>query len=258
MPVEFDGKRYEQTSTHQKEWGTRLIEELQLRGDEHILDVGCGDGALTAKLAEIVPDGSVMGIDASEGMINAAQSHKKDNLTFKQLDVTTMQYHEEYDVIFSNATLHWIKDHKTLLELFYRALKPSGVLRANFAGDGNCATFNGIVKEIMGRNEFRNAFKTFEWPWYMPEVDEYMKLVKGSPFKKAEVWGENADRYFPDENTMLGWVDHPAIVPFKQFLSPHIAEQFHRIVADLMVKATKQSDGTCFEMFRRINVMAQK
>lgn len=258
MAVEFDGKRYAQTSTHQKEWGIRLIEELNLRGDERILDVGCGDGALTAKLAEFVPDGAVTGIDASKGMIETAQTHKSSNLAFQHLDVINLNFNEEFDIVFSNAVLHWVKDHKTLLELLYRALKPSGKLRVSFAGEGNCSTLNNIALEVMGRNEFRDAFSGFEWPWYMPGVDEYSELVNRTPFNKAEVWGENADRYFPDENAMLGWVDHPAIVPFKQYLNPDLAEKFHKTVADLMVKSTKQSDGTCFEMFRRINVLAYK
>ena len=57
---------------------------------------------------------------------------------------------------------------------------------------------------------------------------------------------------------MLGWVDHPAIVPFKQYLDPDLAENFHKTVAEIMVETTKQKDGTCFEMFRRINVLAYK
>ena len=110
----------------------------------------------------------------------------------------------------------------------------------------------------MARNEFMDAFKGFEWPWYMPGIDEYYQLVDLSPFKNAEVWGENADRHFPDESAMLGWIDQPAIVPFKLYLMPHLAERFHKDVADLMIKTTKQPDGTCFETFRRINILAYK
>ncbi len=258
MTVEFDGKHYEQTSTHQKEWGTRLIEELNLSGNERILDVGCGDGTLTAKLSEAVPYGSVIGIDASKGMIETAQSYTSSNLSFQQLDVINIKFNKEFDVIFSNAVLHWVKDHEILLVLLYKALRPSGKLRVNFAGEGNCSTLNNIAMEVMGQNDFKDAFYGFEWPWYMPGVEEYTKLVNNSSFINAEVWGENADRYFPDENAMLGWVDHPAIVPFKQYLNPDLAEQFHKTVADLMVESTKQKDGTCFEMFRRINILAYK
>lgn len=158
MPVEFDGKRYERTSTHQKEWGTGLIEELNLRGDERILDVGCGDGALTAKMAEAVTDGTVIGIDASKGMIEAAKRHTGKNLSFQQLDVINLKFNEEFDIVFSNAVLHWVKDHRTLLELLYRALRPSGKLRVNFAGEGNCSALYDIVMEVMKRNDFSSAY----------------------------------------------------------------------------------------------------
>ena len=67
MTHEFDGQKYEKASGHQKEWGEKLIEELHLQGKEKILDLGCGDGTLTAQLSKIVPNGEAVGIDASKG-----------------------------------------------------------------------------------------------------------------------------------------------------------------------------------------------
>lgn len=133
MPVEFDGERYRQASAHQKEWGARLIAELGLRGNEDILDLGCGDGVLTASLADAVPHGSVIGIDSSEGMIEVANGQHRHNLTFRLLDIFESGYRYEFDIVFSNATLHWIKNHSKLLTIVRRALKDGGVLRANFA-----------------------------------------------------------------------------------------------------------------------------
>ena len=70
MPYEFDAKRYERSSSHQQDWGQRLIGELHLTGSERILDLGCGDGRLTAQLAERVSQGHVLGIDVSRNMID--------------------------------------------------------------------------------------------------------------------------------------------------------------------------------------------
>jgi trans-aconitate 2-methyltransferase len=69
MTHEFDGEKYESASSHQKEWGTKLIKELDLRGTERILDLGCGDGTLTVELSKLVPRGKVVGIDASQGSL---------------------------------------------------------------------------------------------------------------------------------------------------------------------------------------------
>jgi trans-aconitate 2-methyltransferase len=87
MAHEFDGERYAQASAHQREWGARIIAELGLRGDERVLDLGCGDGGLTARLADLVPGGEVLGIDASRGMIEAAQPKARGNLRFRCMDI---------------------------------------------------------------------------------------------------------------------------------------------------------------------------
>jgi trans-aconitate methyltransferase len=106
MTHEFDGKQYEKASAHQKEWGTKLIAELELQGTERILDLGCGDGALSAHIADLVPNGEVVGIDASRGMIEAARSKVRKNLRFLPMDINELNYVEQFDVVFSNATLH--------------------------------------------------------------------------------------------------------------------------------------------------------
>jgi ubiquinone/menaquinone biosynthesis C-methylase UbiE len=87
MTHEFDGKKYETASAHQREWGTKLIAELDLQGTERILDLGCGDVALSAQIADLVPGGEVVGIDVSLEMIETAQSKAQKNLRFLLMDI---------------------------------------------------------------------------------------------------------------------------------------------------------------------------
>src|ERR1035438_5122930 len=112
MTHEFDGKKYEEASVHQREWGTKLIAELDLQGTERILDLGCGAGALCAQIADLVPDGEVVGIDASRGMIEAAQSKVRKNLRFLLMDINELNYVEQFDVVFSNARIKTGKKKK--------------------------------------------------------------------------------------------------------------------------------------------------
>ena len=160
MPHEFNGEEYKNASTHQKEWGNKIISELQLSGNERILDLGCGDGALTAQLASRVPEGSVVGIDASQSMIDSALQHQRPNLTFQLKDINNLDYQEEFDLIFSNAALHWVKNHQALLFHAFTSLKKGGVLRCNFAGDGNCAAFFQVVRAAMEIPQYRRCGKS--------------------------------------------------------------------------------------------------
>jgi trans-aconitate methyltransferase len=258
MAHEFDGKKYEIASVHQKEWGTRLIAELNLQGTERILDLGCGDGTLSARIADLVPKGEVVGIDASRGMIAAAQSKVRNNLRFLLMDINELNDVEQFDVIFSNATLHWIKDHRRLFLNVSRALVRDGILRFNFAGEGNCSHFFSVIREAMAGPEFAIHFTGFAWPWYMPSVEEYSALMDASEMKNGRVWGEVADRYFSDSEEMIKWIDQPSLVPFLAYLPESVKPRFREYVINRMIEETQQDDGRCFETFRRINVFAQK
>ena len=257
MTHEFDGKKYENASAHQKEWGTKLIAELGLQGNESVLDLGCGDGVLTMNLAELVPQGEVVGIDASRGMIEAARTRERGILSFRRLDINELSFKERFDVVFSNATLHWVKDHRRLLQNVQRALRPGGRLRFNFAGDGNCSNFFAVIRDAMVQAEFRAFFADFDWPWYMPHVDEYQILAEASGLRDVRVWGENTDRYFPDEEAMIRWIDQPSLVPFLVHVADLEQKAFRDFVVRRMIEKTKQADGRCFETFRRINVSAR-
>jgi len=256
MTHEFDGKKYESASTHQKEWGAKLIAELGLQGTERVLDLGCGDGTLTAQIAILVPDGEVVGVDASQGMIDVARPKAIANLTFRRMDINELDVVGEFDVALSNATLHWIRDHRRLLGNVRRALRVGGKLRLNFAGDGNCSHFFKVIREAMSQYKYATCFAGFQWPWYMPTLSEYQALMETSGLRDARVWGENADRYFPDEETMVRWIDQPSLVPFLSYVPEPDKAAFREFVVGRMVEETRQDDGRCFETFRRINVSA--
>jgi len=259
MTYEFDGKKYKQASSHQKEWGSSIISQLSMQGNEHILDLGCGDGVLTAQLAELVPNGSVLGIDASEGMIKEASRISMDNLSFEQADINSLVLEDNYDLIFSNAALHWVKNHDGLLKEVFAALKSNGMARFNFASDGNCANFFTVVKQEMTHPKYQSYFRDFVWPWYMPTVEEYKEVASTLSAQNIKVWEENADRYFPDSKAIADWVEQPSLIPFLSCIDDEkVKLDFKTTVINKVVEKTIQNDGTCFETFRRINVILVK
>lgn len=255
---EFDGEKYKIASTHQKEWGKSLISQLFLQGNEVILDLGCGDGILTEQLSSIVPNGKVKGIDASIGMIKTAQKIKKDNLEFIQMDINTMSFKNEFDVIFSNAALHWIKNHQQLLYNSYKALKTGGVILWDFGGAGNCTNFSAVIRRKISEDKYAEFFKDFEWPWFMPSKFQYEELISQIGFSDYVITETNRDRFFSNADEMIKWIEQPSIVPFIKCVPDRLKNTFRKEVIEEMLIKTQQPDGTCFETFRRLQVFAKK
>ncbi len=123
---------YAANSSAQYGWGCELIDKLTLRGDERILDIGCGDGKLTALLAQCVPAGVVVGIDASAEMVALASKRwgEGDRLMFRQMDAQEIRSATDlagrFDVVFSNSVLHWVPDHPAVLAGIHHSLCASG------------------------------------------------------------------------------------------------------------------------------------
>ena len=159
-------------------------------------------------------------------------------------------------MLFSNATLHWIKDHKKLLYNSFMALKEGGMLLWDFAGDGNCSNFYEVVQEKIQNENYKPYFNNFEWPWYMPVKTDYEKIIATFGFSRYNITEVNRDRYFTSPDEMIKWIDQPSIVPFINVIPNELKAVFREEIIKLMLERTLQSDGTCFETFRRIHVKA--
>lgn len=132
---------YAQNSDAQLKWARELRENLELQGNESVLDVGCGDGKITADFSVALPRGRVVGIDSSSQMIAyatrtyAATEHP--NLSFACMDALALNFDHEFDLVFSNATLHWVDNHQAFLQGVSRALRSGGRLVISCGGQGN-------------------------------------------------------------------------------------------------------------------------
>jgi trans-aconitate methyltransferase len=251
MPPEFNAMLYEKASALQKGWGSKMIADLELDGSERILDLGCGEGILSAALAERVPHGMVVGLDSSKGMIEAAKMRERPNLSFVCKDMLEMGYEGEFDLIYSNAALHWVKDHDLLLKASSKALSDKGRLRWSFGGEGNVANLTQALKHAMERPEF--DFSGFEWPWSMPCIAGFKELAANAGFCDLEVWMDVDDKRFPSFDDMARWIDQPCLVPFLEWLK---GDESKRRFRDCVMDEMELSGG--FETFRRLNVRAEK
>ena len=261
MAFEFNAQQYITASDHQLLWGQQLVNELKLQGHESILDLGCGDGRLTALLALQVPQGSVVGIDASQQMTAAARQRHRHirNLSFRTLNINHLCSENEFDVIFSNAALHWVPNHDQLMQRVRRALKPGARIRFNFAGSGNCVHLIDTLQQTLATPEFAPLFDRFTWPWTMPTVEETDHVVRSAGFRDVRVWNRCEETRFPDAQPLIGWIDHPCLVPFISVLK-NLDQQrrFRQRVVQQMIDRTRQPNGSYLETFQRINVKAHK
>ena len=150
-----------------------LIELLAPKPGEQILDLGCGTGQLTAKIADT--GACIVGIDNAPGMIDQARKNYPD-ITFKLADAQDFQFPQPFDAIFSNAALHWIREPRSVLTCIARSLKPGGRLVAELGAKGNVQSILTALR--LALDEEGASFNKARSPWYFPTIAEYAPLLE--------------------------------------------------------------------------------
>lgn len=205
----WDAHDYQKSSEAQLKLGRELITKLDLKGGERVLDIGCGDGKVTAEIAACLPQGSVTGIDSSQEMIELAcrtfAHNKFPNLSFIHMDARELNFCEEYDIAFSNAVLHWVSDHVSVLKGIYLALKTPGRLLLQMGGRGNVADMINVVLGIMARPEWSPYFKDFILPYSFYGTEEYSVWLSDAGLKPLRIELIARDMAQPGREGLEGW-----------------------------------------------------
>ncbi|MEW2521207.1 class I SAM-dependent methyltransferase [Actinacidiphila alni] len=154
MPREWDAKTYDSLPLPHLGWGRRTLARLPLKGDERVLDAGCGTGRDTAGLLDLLPHGRVVAVDGSVRMLDQLRERlagRLDRVEVVHADLTRpLPFDGEVDAVFSVAAFHWIDDHAALFASLAGRLRPGGRLVTECGGHGNIAAVNAAVADVLG------------------------------------------------------------------------------------------------------------
>ncbi|HEX8105094.1 MAG TPA: methyltransferase domain-containing protein [Solirubrobacteraceae bacterium] len=197
-PRDWNAATYERVSAPLEAMGRDVAWRLALRGDETVLDAGCGTGRVTAALLERLPEGRVIAVDGSPSMIEQAEARLGGRADLRVVDLLELEVEEPVDAILSTATFHWIADHDRLFARLHAALWPGGQLVAQCGGAGNVAAVKEAGRVIGRREPFAAHLRGWaeDWNFQTPEATRERLLATGF----ADVWcWTNRVRVEPDD-----------------------------------------------------------
>lgn len=233
------------------QYGEDLLKLLDPKPGEYILDLGCGTGQLTEKIA--LTGAEVMGIDSAPAMIEKAKQNYP-HLLFAVADARDFQVHQPLDAVFSNATLHWVKEPEKAIACIYQELKPGGRFVAEFGGKGNIqaiAQALHMALETIGINA-----ETLN-PWYFPSIAEYSTLLEQQGFEVAYAMLFARPTFLADKEAgMANWLQMFA----SNFFVGLSADQQLQVIRQVeqSLKPTLYSEGNWTADYKRLRILAYK
>jgi trans-aconitate 2-methyltransferase len=261
---EWNSEIYHDISTVQEKWGQDVIRREKWIGNEIVMDAGCGTGRITRILAQKVrAEGMVYAVDIDSNMVCHARKNLKDleNVIIIQGDLIDVKLPRKVDVIFSNAVIHWILDHKTLFKHFWDLLSSridndkAGKILVQCGGYGNLTSVYKLMKQIKESAEFRGHFVNWKEPWYFAKPGDTEKLLEEIGFTNIDVYPSDGTTTFPDSKSYSQFVKTIVMKPFLRYLPD---DQLKDRYLKLFLERVEKSGLFWTLDFIRLNIIAQK
>lgn len=253
---------YAQHSRTQELWARELLTQIALQPNDVVLDVGCGDGRTTAAIAASVPKGRAVGVDLSANMVaHARAQHCREaagNLTFLQADAAALPFDAEFSVVFSNATLHWVRDQRAAVHGIARALRPGGRVIAQMGGRGNVADVITAFERVVSKPHWRSIFTAPASQYHFNAPTDYEKWLSESQLVIEECRLIPKDMVHNDIDTFIGWL-RTAWHPYTAGVPLEVRDRFLDETAQQYLSAHPvDPDGRVHVATMRLQVRAQK
>lgn len=206
---DWRAESYHRVSEPQHRWGVEVLSRIELRGDETVIDAGCGTGRLTAELMKRLPNGRVIALDRSPAMLEVARRELAPygaRVRFEQADLEQLTLHEEADVVFSTATFHWVHDHDALFRGLCAALRVGGRLVAQCGGAGNLARLHRRAEARIATPRYAKWFEDWREPWNFETPDPTKARLYRVGFRDAKAWLHDEPTTFPDADAYREFV----------------------------------------------------
>jgi trans-aconitate 2-methyltransferase len=244
--------KYYSVKAPQVDAGRELIQMADIKPWEKVLDIGCGTGTLTASIAEILKQGTVIGIDPSRKRLAQARGQAKGrpNMVLLQMRAELMDFDEQFDLAFSNSALQWIKEQEKVLSLVHSALKRGGRIAFQMPTKHFCPSFYEYVFGSIKRLSLEHFFWGWEPPWFLPEKEEYDYLLRGAGFRKTEVFYREYRLSFRSAKEILDWWASAGLRPFLDKLPQKERDSFEYSIA-MGFEDTRTEKGLEFD-FKRL------
>jgi trans-aconitate 2-methyltransferase len=256
--VQWNSQDYRNNSAAQAKWAMETLSAIDIPAAASVLDIGCGDGHITRELARRAAQGAVVGIDASAQMIELAKLSFADvpNLRFEQMDARKLALPERFDIAFSNATLHWFKEHDAFLTKLRAHMNPGGRLHFNFGGKGNGMEVFAVFFKLMQSPAWAHYFPPeasdpAKFPYAFFDDMEYRAILERNGFTPTRVQLIPKDMVQAGKAGLAGWI-RTTWMPFTSRVPEELRPRFiDEIVDEYMTLQPLHEDGTVHvKMFR--------
>ena len=185
---DWDADSYQRVSVPHEDWARSIFDRLELRGDERVLDAGCGSGRVTAMLIERLPRGSVVAVDGSPSMVDRVRTVLRPQDEALVADLTEVELADPVDVVFSSAVFHWVLDHGALFANLRRHLREGGRLAAQCGGAGNIALLRRSGSEVAAREPYAGHLEGFDELWNYAAAKRTEERLLAAGFAEARCW----------------------------------------------------------------------